>query len=48
MLLASGLTVAFLIAGLSAYRWLKGDRDPSVATGLRFGVDVFTDFLLSC
>jgi cytochrome d ubiquinol oxidase subunit I len=38
MLLASGLTVAFLIAGLSAYRWLKGDRDPSVATGLRFGV----------
>jgi cytochrome d ubiquinol oxidase subunit I len=38
MLLASGLTVAFLIAGLSAYRWLKGDHDPSVATGLRFGV----------
>lgn len=38
MLLASGLTVAFLIAGLSAYRWLRGDRIPAVATGLRVGV----------
>lgn len=38
MLLASGLTVAFLIAGLSAYRALRGDRDPATATGLRFGV----------
>ncbi|WP_103258398.1 cytochrome ubiquinol oxidase subunit I [Tabrizicola aquatica] len=38
MLLASGLTVAFLIAGLSAWRWLRGDREPEVATGLRFGV----------
>ncbi len=38
MLLASGLTVAFLIAGLSAWRWLRGDRAPEVATGLRFGV----------
>jgi len=38
MLLASGLTVAFLIAGLSAYRRLLGDRDPSAATGLRFGL----------
>ena len=38
MLLASGLTVAFLIAGLSAYRWLKDDRRPEVATGLRFGL----------
>ena len=37
-LLASGLTVAFLIAGLSAWRWLRGDREPEVATGLRFGV----------
>jgi cytochrome d ubiquinol oxidase subunit I len=36
--LASGLTVAFLIAGLSAWRMLRGDRDPSVATGLRFGL----------
>jgi cytochrome d ubiquinol oxidase subunit I len=38
MLLASGLTVAFLIAGLSAFRWLRGDRIPAVATGLRVGV----------
>lgn len=38
MLLASGLTVAFLIAGLSAYRWLRDDRRPEVATGLRFGL----------
>jgi cytochrome d ubiquinol oxidase subunit I len=38
MLLASGLTVAFLVAGLSAYRWLKGDRAPSVASGMRFGI----------
>ncbi|MBU9696460.1 cytochrome ubiquinol oxidase subunit I [Rhodobacteraceae bacterium HSP-20] len=38
MLLASGLTVAFLIAGLSAYRLLRGDRAAEVATGLRFGV----------
>jgi cytochrome bd ubiquinol oxidase subunit I len=38
MLLASGLAVAFLIAGLSAYRALRGDRDPATATGLRFGV----------
>ncbi|MCU0903399.1 MAG: cytochrome ubiquinol oxidase subunit I [Tabrizicola sp.] len=37
MLLASGLTVAFLILGLSAWRWLRGDRAPSVATGLRLG-----------
>ena len=38
MLLASGLTVAFLIAGLSAWRWLRGDRVPAVATGMRFGL----------
>jgi cytochrome bd ubiquinol oxidase subunit I len=30
MLLASGLTVAFLIAGVSAYRWVRGDRPDSV------------------
>jgi cytochrome bd ubiquinol oxidase subunit I len=30
MLLASGLTVAFLIAGVSAYRWMRGDRPDSV------------------
>ena len=38
MLLASGLTCAFLIAGLSAWRWLRGDRAPAVATGMRFGL----------
>lgn len=38
MLLASGLTVAFLIAGISAYRRLIGDRDPAVTSGMRFGL----------
>jgi cytochrome d ubiquinol oxidase subunit I len=38
MLLASGLTVAFLIAGISAFRRLIGDRSDSVATTLRFGL----------
>ncbi len=37
MLLASGLTVAFLIAGIAAYRWLCGDRTPAVAAELRTG-----------
>lgn len=38
MLLASGLTAAFLIAGLSAYRWLRNDRSPAVLSAMRFGV----------
>jgi cytochrome bd ubiquinol oxidase subunit I len=38
MLIASGLTTAFLIAGLSAYRWLRGDKAPAVLSALRFGV----------
>ena len=38
MLLASGLTCAFLIAGLSAYRWLRGDRGADVAVALKTGV----------
>ena len=38
MLLASGLTVAFLIAGVSAFRRLIGDRTGSVAATLRFGL----------
>jgi cytochrome d ubiquinol oxidase subunit I len=38
MLLASGLTVAFLIAGVSAYRWLRNDRTPAVKAALRLGV----------
>ena len=40
MLIASGLTVAFLVAGISAYRWLRGDRAPSVMAALRSGVTV--------
>jgi cytochrome d ubiquinol oxidase subunit I len=38
MLIASGLTAAFLIAGLSAFRWLKGDRSPAMAAAMRTGV----------
>jgi cytochrome d ubiquinol oxidase subunit I len=38
MLIASALTCAFLIAGLSAWRWLRGDRAPSVQAALRTGV----------
>lgn len=37
MLLASGLTVSFLIAGFSAMRWLWGDRSAEVRATLRFG-----------
>ena len=37
-LLASGLTVSFLMAGLSAYRWLQGDRSPGMVASLRTGV----------
>ncbi|MBP6854057.1 MAG: cytochrome ubiquinol oxidase subunit I [Rhodoferax sp.] len=38
MLIASGLTVAFLLAGLSAYRWLRQDRGADVRAALRTGV----------
>ncbi|MDO9357595.1 MAG: cytochrome ubiquinol oxidase subunit I [Polaromonas sp.] len=38
MLLASGLTVAFLVAGISAYRWLREDRGPEVMAGLKTGI----------
>jgi cytochrome d ubiquinol oxidase subunit I len=38
MLLASGLTVAFLIAGVSALRMLWGDRGEAVKSALRVGV----------
>ncbi|KIN64253.1 Cytochrome bd ubiquinol oxidase, subunit I [Sulfitobacter noctilucicola] len=40
MLLASGLTVAFLIAGVSALRLLWGDRAESAKSTLRFGIIV--------
>ncbi len=38
MLLASGLTVAFLLAGVSAWRWLRNDRSREVMHALRTGV----------
>lgn len=38
MLIASGLTVGFLLAGVSAYRWLKNDRGPDVLATLRTGI----------
>lgn len=38
MLLASGLTCAFLIAGLSAYQWLQNDRRPAVFAAMKTGV----------
>ncbi|MEI5680098.1 MULTISPECIES: cytochrome ubiquinol oxidase subunit I [unclassified Mesorhizobium] len=38
MLLASGLTVSFFIAGLSALRYLAGDRSDSMMKALRTGV----------
>lgn len=38
MLLASGLTSAFLLAGVSAYRWLRADRGADVIAALRTGV----------
>jgi cytochrome d ubiquinol oxidase subunit I len=38
MLLASGLTVAFLLAGVSAYRLLRGDRSGEPRATLKTGV----------
>ncbi len=40
MLIASGLTVAFLLAGISAFRWLKQDRGPDVMAALKTGIYV--------
>ena len=37
MLLASGLTGSFLLAGISAYRWLKNNRTNDVIASLRTG-----------
>ncbi len=37
-ILASFLTVAFLIAGISAYRWMRGDRTAAVKSTFRVGV----------
>ncbi len=38
MLLASGLTVSFLLAGISAYRWLRHDRGAEVLATLKVGI----------
>lgn len=38
MLIASGLTVSFLVAGVSAYRWLRNDRVPGVKSSMKTGV----------
>lgn len=40
MLIASGLTGSFLLAGISAYRWLKNDRAKDVMAAMRTGVMV--------
>ncbi len=40
MMIASGLVVAFLLAGVSAYRWLQNDRGSDVMATLRSGVFV--------
>jgi cytochrome bd ubiquinol oxidase subunit I len=40
MLLASGLTASFLVAGLSAYRWMRGDRAPAVMAAMKTGVTI--------
>jgi cytochrome d ubiquinol oxidase subunit I len=38
MLIASGITAAFLVTGISAYRWLKNDRAPAVMSALKTGL----------
>ena len=38
MMLASGLTVAFLVAGVSAYRWLRDERGAEITAGLKTGI----------
>jgi cytochrome d ubiquinol oxidase subunit I len=40
MLLASGITAAFLVAGLSAWRLLKAPQDPAAGKTLRFGAHI--------
>ncbi|WP_235992279.1 cytochrome ubiquinol oxidase subunit I [Cellvibrio polysaccharolyticus] len=45
MLAASGLTVAFLIAGISAYRLLKGDHKPAPRLALKVGITAAALFI---
>ncbi len=44
-LLASGLTAGFLVAGVSAYQYLRGDKRPGVTAALKTGV-FLTAFLI--
>ena len=45
VLLASGLTAAFLIAGISAFRLLLGDRTEGVRAALRTGITIAALFI---
>lgn len=38
MLLASGLTASFLVAGISAFRWRRGDRSEAVLSAMKTGL----------
>jgi len=38
MLLATGLTASFFVAGVSAYRWLRNDRGEDVMAALKTGI----------
>jgi cytochrome d ubiquinol oxidase subunit I len=38
MLIASGLTASFLVAGISAFRWLINDRTPTVMKSMKTGI----------
>ena len=40
MMIASALTGSFFLAGISAYRWLQGDRGRDVIAALRTGIFV--------
>ena len=40
MMIASGLTGAFLVAGVSAYRWMRNDRSADVGVALKTGIFV--------
>lgn len=40
MMLASGLTVAFLIAGISSYRYMRGAHSDDVKIGIKTGVSL--------
>jgi len=40
MLIASGLTVGFLLAGVSAFRWIKNDKGADVLAALKTGISM--------